>query len=173
MPDAADATRTVIFHYQVLDALRFLQDHDELYWNVTGDEWDMPIEQVTAHIALPEGATGVRAVAYTGAYGQRARREVTIEGDAIDIESTRPLLFHEGLTAVVGFDKGFVHPPSPVEVVLAVSAQQCSIADSGVRFLRVAVVVVDARARSAAQCHCRAIRSAGQLTPGGVRDAGG
>ena len=111
--DAEDATRIVIFHYQVLDALRFQEDHDELYWNVTGDEWDAPIDLATAHIALPGGATGVRAVAYTGAYGSNAHdAKVTVNGDAIDVESMRPLAFHEGLTAVVGFDKGLVHPPS-------------------------------------------------------------
>jgi uncharacterized membrane protein len=115
VPDAEDATRTVIFHYQILDALRFFDDHDELYWNVTGDEWDAPIDLVTAHVTLPEGTTGVRAVAYTGAFGSNTRdAKTTISGNAIDIESTRPLAFHEGLTAVIGFDKGFVHPASSI-----------------------------------------------------------
>ena len=119
VPDAEDTTRTIIFHYQVLDALRFLEDHDELYWNVTGDEWDAPIDLATARITLPDGATGVRAVAYTGAYGSNAHdAKTTIDGDAIDVESTRPLSFHEGLTAVVGFDKGLVHPSSSVTLVL-------------------------------------------------------
>src|SRR5580704_16018208 len=35
VPAAEDATRTIVLHYRVLDALRFFQDHDELYWNVT------------------------------------------------------------------------------------------------------------------------------------------
>src|ERR1700722_1979491 len=30
VPDAVDATRTIIFHYQVLDGLRFLEDHAEM-----------------------------------------------------------------------------------------------------------------------------------------------
>jgi uncharacterized membrane protein len=118
VPDAEDATRTVIFHYQVLDALRFQEDHDELYWNVTGDEWDAAIDQVTARIALPAGATGVRAVAYTGAYGANAHDAKVTINDAIEIESTRPLSFHEGLTAVVGFDKGLVHPSSSFTLFL-------------------------------------------------------
>jgi uncharacterized membrane protein len=119
VPDAEDTTRTIIFHYQVLDALRFLEDHDELYWNVTGDEWDAPIDLATARITLPDGATGVRAVAYTGAYGSNAHdAKTTIDGDAIDVESTRPLSFHEGLTAVVGFDKGLVHPSSSFTLFL-------------------------------------------------------
>jgi uncharacterized membrane protein len=118
VPDAEDVTRTVIFHYQVLDALRFQEDHDELYWSVTGDEWDAPIDQVTARIVLPAGATGVRAVAYTGAYGANAHDAKVTVGDTIEVESTRPLSFHEGLTAVVGFDKGLVHPPSSLTLFL-------------------------------------------------------
>ena len=113
VPDAEDTTRTIVFRYQILNALRFQEDHDELYWNVTGNDWDAPMDLATAHIALPVGAAGVRAVAYTGAYGANAHdAKITISGDAIDVESTRPLSFHEGLTAVVGFDPGLVQPTS-------------------------------------------------------------
>jgi uncharacterized membrane protein len=119
IPDAEDATRTVIFRYEVLDALRFQEDHDELYWNVTGNEWAEPIDLATAHIALPTGAAGLRAVAYTGAYGANARdAKIAIKGDTIEVESTRPLSFHEGLTAVVGFDKGLVRPASSLTLLL-------------------------------------------------------
>ena len=78
VPDANDATRTVIIRYRVLDAIRFFDDHDELYWNVTGDEWDVPIESVTAHIELPAGITGLHAVAYTGVSGSRAERRASL-----------------------------------------------------------------------------------------------
>jgi hypothetical protein len=105
VPAAEDATRTILLHYRVLDALRFFQDHDELYWNVTGNEWENPIELVTAHIELPAGVSGLHAVAYTGVTGSRA-------DNVVDIRSTRRLGYRQGLTAVVGFDKGFVHPPS-------------------------------------------------------------
>ena len=113
VPDAEDATRTVILHYRALDAIRFFEDHDELYWNVTGVEWDAPIDVATARITLPDGTTGIHAVAYTGAFGSAAHdASTTISGDSVDVASTRPLHFREGLTAVVGFDKGFVSPPS-------------------------------------------------------------
>ena len=113
VPDAEDATRTILLHYRVLDAVRFFPEHDELYWNVTGNEWENPIELVTARIELPDGVTGVRGTAYTGATGSRAEdARVAISGNVVDIRSTRPLGYHQGLTAVVGFDKGFVQPPS-------------------------------------------------------------
>jgi Predicted membrane protein (DUF2207) len=37
----------------VLNALTFFDTHDELYWNVTGNGWEPPIERVTAEIDLP------------------------------------------------------------------------------------------------------------------------
>ncbi|MFZ0641824.1 MAG: DUF2207 domain-containing protein [Candidatus Acidiferrales bacterium] len=113
VPAAEDATRTIVLHYRVLDAIRFFADHDELYWNVTGDEWENPINLVTAHIELPEGVTGLHAIAYTGIIGSRAQdAQVAANDNVVDIRSLRRLGYHEGLTAVAGFDKGFVHPPT-------------------------------------------------------------
>jgi uncharacterized membrane protein len=113
IPNANDSTQTVVLHYRVIDAIRFFEDHDELYWNVTGNDWEVPIESASAHIALPAGVTGLHAIAYTGALSSRARDAVVeVHDNFIDIHTTRPLSFHEGLTAVVGFDKGFVHSPS-------------------------------------------------------------
>jgi uncharacterized membrane protein len=113
VPEAEDATRTILLHYRVLDAVRFFPDHDELYWNVTGNEWQDPVEFVTAHIELPAGITGLHAIAYTGLSGSHAEdARVEISGNIVDIRSTRRLGYRQGLTAVVGFDKGFVHAPS-------------------------------------------------------------
>jgi uncharacterized membrane protein YgcG len=113
VPNADDSTHTIVLRYRVLDGLRFFSDHDELYWNVTGNEWDAPIEAASAHITLPEGVTGLHATAYTGVFGSREEQaQVNVQGNAVDIQTTAPLGFRAGLTAVVGWDKGFVHPPS-------------------------------------------------------------
>jgi hypothetical protein len=55
VPGARDTTRTVILRYRVKNGLRFFEEHDELYWNVTGDEWEVPIESARATITLPFG----------------------------------------------------------------------------------------------------------------------
>ncbi len=108
--NADDSTHTVMLHYRVLDAIRFFEDHDELYWSVTGNDWEVPIEFASAHLGLPAGVTGLHAVAYTGATGSRAQDAVVeVHDNFVDIHTTRPLSFHQGLTAVVGFDKNFVH----------------------------------------------------------------
>ncbi len=114
VPEPDDSTRTIILRYRVLDALRFFADHDELYWNVTGEEWQSPIESASARIELPEGPTGLHAIAYTGGYNSRAQdAEVTVNDNVVEIRANHPLGYRQGLTAVVGFDKGLVHQPTP------------------------------------------------------------
>ncbi len=112
---AEDATKTITIRYRVENALRFFEDHDELYWNLTGDEWDVPIESAAAAIALPPGATGLRAEAFNGAFGARERdADVRIEESEVRVRLERKLGFHEGLTVVAGWDKGLVREPGPV-----------------------------------------------------------
>lgn len=113
VPDAEDTTRTIVVRYKALDALRFFADHDELYWNVTGNETDAAIESASAHIELPAGVTGLHAAAFTGGYGERGQEaDVKVSDNVVELRMQRPLSYHEGLTAVVGWDKGFVRPPS-------------------------------------------------------------
>jgi uncharacterized membrane protein len=110
--DATDAERTIRLHYQVRNGLKFFEDHDELYWNVTGDEWDVSVGNASAQILLPQGVTGVRTNEFTGSYRSRGQdAEVTASDNTVEASMTRPLSFHEGLTIVVGWDKGFVKEP--------------------------------------------------------------
>jgi uncharacterized membrane protein len=113
VPGAQDATKTVMIHYRILNAIRFFDDHDELYWNVTGGEWDAPIHSASAKIELPVGVTGLHAIAFTGAYGSRETdAQVEAHGNIVQVSTNHPLSYREGLTVVAGWDKGFVHPPS-------------------------------------------------------------
>ncbi|MGA7792025.1 MAG: DUF2207 domain-containing protein [Candidatus Acidiferrales bacterium] len=116
--DATDAERTIHLHYVVRNGLKFFEDHDELYWNVTGDEWDEPLGDASAQILLPQGVTGVRTNEFTGSYRSRGQdAEVTASGSTVEVYMTRPLSFHEGLTMVVGWDKGFVKEPATSDLI--------------------------------------------------------
>lgn len=116
VPGAQDVTRTINLHYRATNGLRFFADHDELYWNITGDEWDVPIEGASAVITLPEGATGLRAIAFNGAYGSTARDAlVDTAGTTIRVRMPKGLGFHEGVTAVVGWNKGLIPEPTSTE----------------------------------------------------------
>jgi uncharacterized membrane protein YgcG len=113
IPNADDSTRTISIHYTVSDAIKFFDDHDEFYWNVTGDEWSIPIESAGAHIVFPEGTSNLRAKAFTGAYRSTVRDAIVeISGTGVDVQTRDPLPMHEGLTVSVAFDKGAVREPT-------------------------------------------------------------
>jgi len=129
VPGAENATRTVLLRYRALNGLRFLEDHDELYWNVTGDEWDVPIEAAKARIELPAAAAGVRAIAFNGVYGSTARdAEVETQGTTIRVTMPHRLDFHEGLTAVVGWNRGVVVRPTETQKALSFLATNWPLA---------------------------------------------
>jgi uncharacterized membrane protein YgcG len=101
--------------YRTGRQLGFFADHDELYWNVTGNGWEFPIESASATVGLPApvAAAALRLDAYTGFQGEKGRdfaAAVNSEGDAT-FRTTAPLLTHQGLTIVVGFPKGIVPEP--------------------------------------------------------------
>ncbi len=120
VPGAADTTRVVKLRYRVSNALRFFDEHDELYWNVSGDEWDVPIESASARVLLPEGVTGIRATAFRGAYGSTEQSSVSLEPDGVRVETSRGLGMREGLTIVLGWNPGIVHRPTALEKTAAV-----------------------------------------------------
>jgi len=119
VPGAKDATRTVVIRYRVRSGLRFLDDYDELFWNVTGDEGLVPIELASARIQLPYEVTGTRSVAFTGGFGSREEAaQVRVSGDTVTIQATRELNIREGLTVAVAWDAGIIHRPGVGEEVL-------------------------------------------------------
>ena len=129
VPGAHNATRTITLRYRATNGLRFFEEHDELYWNVTGDEWDVPVGMATARIELPGAASGLRATVFTGVYGSTAK-DATVEmtGSTVRIATARPLAFREGLTAVVGWDKGLVAAPTAVGKAAGVLASNWPLA---------------------------------------------
>src|SRR5216684_5973360 len=116
VPDADNSTQNISIEYSVSDALRFFEDHDELYWNVTGDEWDVPIRSASARAVLPVGTTNIRANAFTGGYRSTAHdAEIAIAANGVEVRTREALRYHEGLTIAVAFDKGFVHEPTAAD----------------------------------------------------------
>lgn len=114
VPGASDATRTVVLLYRVRGALQFDETHDELYWNVTGSEWPVPIREARVRMELPEGAAGVRTVAYQGPYGSEQEASASVaEGGRVVTAAADGLAPHEGLTVSALWDAGVVTRPTP------------------------------------------------------------
>jgi len=118
VPGAENASRTVRIRYRVQRAVRYFPEHDELYWNVTGNDWGVPIGTASARVLLPEGLQNAPRVAvYVGRYGSRADDGATtrVRRNEVDVRTDRGLDYSEGLTVVVGWDKGLVHEPGSLE----------------------------------------------------------
>src|SRR6202140_1744117 len=93
IPDAVDVTRTVEITYQVRNGTRFFKDYDEFYWNVTGNDWPVPIDHAAATVQFPGTAAGsLRAQAFTGAYGSAEHdAKATVNGADAQFETNSPL----------------------------------------------------------------------------------
>ncbi|MEP7042557.1 MAG: DUF2207 domain-containing protein [Dokdonella sp.] len=105
--------------YHTTRQLGFFADHDELYWNVTGNGWDFPIDAASATVTLPGAiaATDIQVEGYTGAQGSKAQDYIASADAAshAQIRSTRALAPREGLTVVVGFPKSIVAEPAAAQ----------------------------------------------------------
>src|SRR5579863_3941382 len=113
IPDAVDATRTVEIDYTVRNGTRFFEDHDEFYWNVTGNDWPVPVDHASALVSFPDSAAGsLRAQAFTGAYGS-AERGATAEvrGSEVSFETNNPLPMRGGMTIDIFIPKGILKEP--------------------------------------------------------------
>lgn len=98
--------------YQVYNGLSFFDDHDELYWNVTGNEWKVPIEKAEVLIYLPEKvpSENLKFDCFTGPFGSIEKDcnfQVKETGE-IKFQSEKILFPQEGLTIALGWPKGLI-----------------------------------------------------------------
>ena len=110
---------TYTFRYRVNRMLGFFEEHDELYWNVTGNRWAFPINRASATVYLefPVPRDALRVDGYTGAYGSSAQDYGRFFDEAgnVRFEANNPLPPSHGLTIVVGWPKGFVNEPTQLD----------------------------------------------------------
>jgi uncharacterized membrane protein YgcG len=104
--------KTYIIKYHADHAVDQRDDVDELYWNVTGNEWSFPIQQVEATISMPKGTLYKQSACYVGVKGsndtcsalEQRTESVTYFSD------DQPLWMGSGLTVAVGVTKGAFAP---------------------------------------------------------------
>ncbi|HMG13393.1 MAG TPA: DUF2207 domain-containing protein, partial [Gemmatimonadaceae bacterium] len=112
---ANDADRKIVIRYRVHNAIRFYYAGsepgaiDELYWNVTGESWTMPIDSVHARVVMPDDVAPTRTAAYTGAFGSIATdARIEKDGNVVDFTLLRGLSPYEGMTIGVGWPAGHI-----------------------------------------------------------------
>lgn len=104
--------------YTVRNVITFYEDHDELYWDVNGDQWGQPFKNVSVTLRLPDGVSRVREpVCYTGSYGENQSNCAIESTDPLVVRSAGPLTPHQTLTYVMGFQKGYFRPSTTRENV--------------------------------------------------------
>lgn len=116
-----DANRTITgqhiytITYAAQAATNFFSDHDELYWNVTGDQWDERLTNISATVTFANSVKDVngtvptvtQTACYTGITGSTAQNCThSAPGSSANFSS------QDFLTIVVGWPTGFVIKPA-------------------------------------------------------------
>lgn len=112
--NVAPGEHEYVIRYQTTRQLGFFQDHDELYWNVTGTGWAFPIDHASASVQLPRDipAADLKALGFTGIEGSTAQDLTTqILPDGASYQTTRPLGPHQNLSVVLEFPRGIIAEP--------------------------------------------------------------
>lgn len=100
--------------YRTSRQIGYFDGYDELYWNVTGNGWRLPINKASYSLHLPRHADAIEVVAFTGPYGASGA-DFTITDRTpglVGVETTRPFAAREGLTVAVSFPPGLVYRPT-------------------------------------------------------------
>jgi uncharacterized membrane protein len=94
--------------YTATGVLRSFETHDELYWNATGNNWDVRIEKAVASVSVP-GDKIEKVTCYYGYTGYQGECASEIIDTRTAVYTTRGALDQrEGMTIVAGYTKGMV-----------------------------------------------------------------
>ncbi|MBP9869481.1 DUF2207 domain-containing protein [Patescibacteria group bacterium] len=123
--------------YQTDRAITFFENQDELYWDVTGNEWEVGIEEASMTIRLPDGGSLNETVCYTGHAGSEEKdcQVVASSGGAL-VKSTRVFRDGEGMTVAYVFPKGLITPPTSAD------AFWMTVRDNGVLFFPIMAFII-------------------------------
>lgn len=95
-----------VIKYTMKNAVNYFDDHDELYLNVTGNYWNVPIQKLSVNITVPGEITN--KICYTGLNGSTDSnckfKDISKKETSITLE--KPLNPNEGLTIGISTPKG-------------------------------------------------------------------
>jgi len=98
--------------YKAYGLMRYLSDSDELYWNVTGNDWQFPIERAEAKVTLPWQRADYDVFysynySYIGSQGSTAEAgQFLSQENSLTYLANQPMNPGEGFSIVLGFPKG-------------------------------------------------------------------
>lgn len=114
-------SHTYVISYRVTNGILYYDEHDELYWNITGNYWKADIKKASAAVVINSSRQNQNPSfgCYTGYYGSSqsdCSHEAKVNGATFI--STAELTAGEGLTIAYGFDKGIVAEPSDFDIFI-------------------------------------------------------
>jgi uncharacterized membrane protein len=102
--------KVYVIKYHATQAVGQFKDFDEIYWNVTGNEWLMSIDNASASVFLPVGVSATQSSCYYGPKGSTT--QCPQKNGNYNFYAPTTLFNKEGLTVAIGFSKGVVSPYS-------------------------------------------------------------
>lgn len=109
--------------YYVSNVLGFYDNHDELFWNVNGNGWEMSIDSISATMYYPEGAKYMRHNGFTGSYGSTNKDFIVQKNEgSITFIGTSELGRNECLSIAVGWNKNqLIYPTFWENIIFFIS----------------------------------------------------
>ncbi|MFC1615681.1 DUF2207 family protein [Patescibacteria group bacterium] len=109
-----------VINYDFFPAVNGFENHDELYWNVTGNDWSETINYAEATVTLSTDIPNatLASTCFTGYFGEEESSCVSeiISDNEFKFATTEPIGSYNGFTIVAGFEKGIVTPPTYLEI---------------------------------------------------------
>jgi hypothetical protein len=111
--------KTYVLEYRVEDALGRFEEYDELYWDISGEGWQIPIKKSEARV-ISDFATIKRVDCFSGTVGRDDELCVSEFGEKEAIFNyPEEIGYGQNFTVLVGMDKNnLIKWPSKVERIL-------------------------------------------------------
>lgn len=113
--------KTYIIHYNLKKAINYFKDYDELYLNVNGFDWQVPINKIRTEVVIPKNLENdfLFFESYYGAYGSKnmaTSRATFAQNTTNIIFESSSLDIGENLTILARFPKNIVQKPFIVNI---------------------------------------------------------
>lgn len=108
---------TFIIEYELTGPISFYDDHDELFWDVNGDQWSQSFENVTARLHLGNDLSGSlqqQRKCFVGGYGSKSENCTMVQQNSSNettiTTTANNLSGYQTLSFVVAFNSGTFVP---------------------------------------------------------------